>query len=281
MFPVLFLAMLLYRKSSCWFLPGLPLLMRFIGSALPHAVFPALFSTILAVVFEFAVPEEVCRALRAVRCVPPSIDRWCCHESRAQLLESFFDHPYPFQVFAYIVAFALVFRTNIAYARYWEMRSSVVHMSCKWGDCAALALGFEEDVWDAAVAATAARAPPASSAGSTPEASRSHSSSKPSLRPHAILPTLKLQAALRIDEEPDDARGTFSPIEPPAAVEARRSQALLVHRVSLMHALALQYLRRDNSLANLHDASTAAEDADAADPASVAEGMLGALFGTA
>eukprot|EP00966_Prymnesium_polylepis_P126330 2921694-Prymnesium_polylepis.1 len=60
------------------------------------------------------------------------------------MLDKVFIHPYPFQVFAYIVAFALVFRTNVASNRYWEARSHVGTMSSKWGDSAALALSFEE-----------------------------------------------------------------------------------------------------------------------------------------
>ena len=51
---------------------------------------------------------------------------------------------YPFQVFSYIVAFSLVFRTNAAYGRYWEMRHMFARMQSKWADAAALALAFEE-----------------------------------------------------------------------------------------------------------------------------------------
>ena len=48
------------------------------------------------------------------------------------ILSAIFEHPYPFQVFAYIVAFALVFRTNTAHNRYWEMRSDFAQMTSKW-----------------------------------------------------------------------------------------------------------------------------------------------------
>ena len=49
---------------------------------------------------------------------------------------------YPFQVFSYIVAFALVFRTNTAYGRYWEMRTNVEMMSSKLADAASMLLTF-------------------------------------------------------------------------------------------------------------------------------------------
>lgn len=221
--------MIVYRKSCS----GLPLLLRAYGSALPRALFPALFSTVLAMIFEFTMPTE--------------------------LLESFFDHPYPFQVFAYIVSFALVFRTNIAHQRYWEMRSSVVVMSSKWGDGAAIALTFEEG--SRAVAAEASRTPAAD------EVARSAlntipPSAAPLVRGGTALPALELREAL-MDEEEDalsELRPAEAPLETAAETAARQSQALLVHRMSLMHALALQYLRRDNSLANLCDDASAPED---------------------
>ena len=61
---------------------------------LHRAVVPALFSAILTLVLERSIPKHV--------------------------LQTLFDHPYPFQPLAYVVAFALVFRTNVAYNRYWE-----------------------------------------------------------------------------------------------------------------------------------------------------------------
>ena len=90
--------MLYYEKR----LLGLPLLLRGVGSVLPRAVFPALVAAGLSLVFELTVPHEV--------------------------LAELFVHPYPFQVFAYIVAFALVFRTNVGYNRYWEGRTQAAQM---------------------------------------------------------------------------------------------------------------------------------------------------------
>lgn len=163
--------MLVYRKLCL----GLPLLIRCVGSSIPAAVLPALFSASIALCLEVFGDSAI--------------------------LDNIFVHPYPFQVFAYILAFALVFRTNTAHGRYWEARTSIGQMTSKWGDAAAFALSF-----DLAGAA------------------------------------------------PDDA-----------------FQARLVHQFSLMHALALQYLRRDNELANLcDDAGRARSSSDAEET----EGLL-------
>ena len=81
--------MIAYRRGM-----SLRVLLRMSGSVMPGAAGFALFSGLLTVIFEYAIPKEY--------------------------LDSLFDHPYPFQPMAHIVAFALVFRTNVAYNRYWE-----------------------------------------------------------------------------------------------------------------------------------------------------------------
>jgi hypothetical protein len=53
---------------------------------------------------------------------------------------------------------------------------------------------------------------------------------------------------------PPPLRRAVSDLVEPDDTSIRRSQGLIVHRLSLMHALALQYLRRDNSTANLRSA---------------------------
>ena len=94
--------MLIYRKS----LGGLPLLLRVTGSSLPRALPPAFISAFLALLFEATISHKT--------------------------LSLLFEHPYPFQVFGVIVAFSLVFRTNVAYGRFWETRSMTTVMSTKW-----------------------------------------------------------------------------------------------------------------------------------------------------
>lgn len=36
-----------------------------------------------------------------------------------------FGHPYPYQTFAFIVGFIIVFRSNFGYGRYWEGRTNL------------------------------------------------------------------------------------------------------------------------------------------------------------
>jgi predicted membrane chloride channel (bestrophin family) len=81
--------MIFYRKSYL----GLNVLWQCTGSALPRAILPGLISALVAAAMELAISDD--------------------------LLEKLIVHPYPFQVYCYITAFALVFRTNTAYARYW------------------------------------------------------------------------------------------------------------------------------------------------------------------
>ena len=50
---------------------------------------------------------------------------------------------YPFQIFAFIVGFLLVFRANHGYVRYNEGRTHLQMMSSKWSDLAAQALAFD------------------------------------------------------------------------------------------------------------------------------------------
>jgi len=147
--------MIWYRKQ--W--GGLGVLFQMTGSVLPRAMFQAvIFSSFAAFLKDFI-----------------------SHDT----LEAMLEHPYPFQVFAFIFSFTLVFRNNAAYGRYMEARGAVTVMSAKWGDAVALALSFDEHAKEG------------------------------------------------------------------AAESKEQFQATLLHRFSLMHALALQYLRRDNDLCNL------------------------------
>ena len=153
--------MQIYRKGSPWHL-----IFRMKGSALPRAMIPGLVSAILSLLIDRCVPEAY--------------------------VDKILEHPYPFQPFAYVAAFVLVFRTNVAYNRYWEMSTQVTLMGSKWGDAAVEALTFDE-----------------LPRGKTPE-----------------------------------ERGK-------KLASRRLFQALMVRRFSLMHGLALQYLRRDDQLDNL------------------------------
>jgi len=56
---------------------------------------------------------------------------------------AFIDNPYPFQLFAYMVGFVMVFRTNFAYQRYWEALDALQRMGAKWLDGACMAVAFD------------------------------------------------------------------------------------------------------------------------------------------
>jgi predicted membrane chloride channel (bestrophin family) len=48
--------------------------------------------------------------------------------------DSFFDHPYSLQIWATSLGFLLVFRGNLAYARYWEGRMQLARMCSYYQD---------------------------------------------------------------------------------------------------------------------------------------------------
>lgn len=98
--------MLLYPHSFA----GIPLLLSATGSAIPRAVIPAFCAFLLTTVIEETISQEY--------------------------LNHIFAHPYPYTIFANLVGFTLIYRTNIAYSRYWEGISQCRQMSSKWGDAA-------------------------------------------------------------------------------------------------------------------------------------------------
>ena len=87
------LGMRIYRKGDGW-----RLLFQLTGSAIPRSMLPGLFSAVVTCLIDVIVPKDYLREI--------------------------FQHPYPFQPFAYITAFALVFRTNVAYNRFQEAAST-------------------------------------------------------------------------------------------------------------------------------------------------------------
>ena len=48
--------------------------------------------------------------------------------------DSFFDHPYALQIWATSLGFLLVFRGNLAYARFWEGRMQLARMCSYYQD---------------------------------------------------------------------------------------------------------------------------------------------------
>merc|ERR1712166_70656 len=105
--------MIIYSKHL-W---GFPLLCRSYGSTLPRAFPFAVFSSVLT---------------------------WIIEEYAGDETRLWFDHPYPYQMYAWVVGFVLIFRSNFGYQRYWEGRTRIQDMSSKWIDGAAMVLCFDE-----------------------------------------------------------------------------------------------------------------------------------------
>ena len=139
------------------------------------------------------------------------------------------------------MAFALVFRTNVANSRYWEARTQVGLMSSKWGDSAALALSFEE-------------------AGIYTVRAERYQRARDAANKAATLAEGTASAGMlaAAGNAASDKASSDADVADKEAL--RRAQAEIVHRYSLMHALALQYLRRDNEVSNLCDETEADVD---------------------
>mmetsp|Transcript_81519 Transcript_81519/g.242978 ORF Transcript_81519/g.242978 Transcript_81519/m.242978 type:complete len:404 (-) Transcript_81519:39-1250(-) len=180
--------MLTYKKGCA----GIFLVFRIAGTAWPHGVIPGLLSACVGLVLSLV--EDTDRVISNK--------------------ESFVDNPYPYQLFAYLVGFVLIFRTNFSYLRYWEALDAVQRMGAKWLDGACMASAFDAkgDVW-----------------------------------------TPFLQSSVDRGLNP-------SPSEPSEAEFRGRDHVAffeeLVRLFSLMHALALQHLRRDPDLSNLMPSSS-------------------------
>ncbi|KAK9827509.1 hypothetical protein WJX74_006552 [Apatococcus lobatus] len=53
-------------------------------------------------------------------------------------------HPYPYQIFGFIVGFIIVFRSNFGYSRYWEGRTNLQTMTARWADFVTEVVAFEK-----------------------------------------------------------------------------------------------------------------------------------------
>lgn len=104
--------MIVYDKAL-W---GVKVLFRVYGSPFPRAIPFALASAFAALAIELFAADEA---------------------------HSWWLHPYPYQVFSFIVGFILVFRSNSAYQRFWEGRTTIQIMSSKWADALTQLLVFD------------------------------------------------------------------------------------------------------------------------------------------
>eukprot|EP00899_Mesostigma_viride_P005816 jgi/Mesvir1/15235/Mv06460-RA.1 len=103
------------RYSKEWW--GLILLTRVYGSALPRCLpYCVLVTALTVALFQFAQDEM--------------------HDA--------FRHPFPYNIFTVMLGFLLVFRTNLAYQRYWEGRGNVQTMMARWSASVMQAITFDE-----------------------------------------------------------------------------------------------------------------------------------------
>lgn len=179
--------MIKYQKG----LNGLLLLFRFTGTSWPYGIMPGLFSAGIGLVLSHI----------------ESLDDLISDKTR------FVDNPYPYQLFAYLVGFVLVFRTNFGYLRYWEALDAVQRMGSKWLDGACMAVAFDAkgDV------------------------------------SHPFLQPAQAERHAAKAERCESACGA----PPQNGVSHEEFFVEVVHLFSLMHALALQHLRCDSDLENL------------------------------
>eukprot|EP00803_Ostreobium_quekettii_P004807 evm.model.scf_1129.1 EVM.evm.TU.scf_1129.1 scf_1129:2455-5702(-) len=90
------------------------------GSAFPRALFLALLGTAASCAVWFGFDHD-------------DVRKWYSAQ------------PIPFEIFAFVVTFALVFRNNLAYVRFWEGRTQLQLMTSKLTDVAIMVLIFDRE----------------------------------------------------------------------------------------------------------------------------------------
>ena len=111
------LRMIRYSKTWC----GFTVLFRLDGTSWPYGVIPGSIAVLVSIALELW--EEV--------------------DDRIRDRNNFIDHPYAFQLFAYMLGFLMVFRTNFAYQRYWEAMGHLQAMGAKWLDGTCMGIVFD------------------------------------------------------------------------------------------------------------------------------------------
>mmetsp|Transcript_140729 Transcript_140729/g.392256 ORF Transcript_140729/g.392256 Transcript_140729/m.392256 type:complete len:429 (-) Transcript_140729:103-1389(-) len=182
--------MITYKKGYA----GIFLLLRFAGTSWPHGILPGLLSACFGLVLSFAQDMNAF--------ISDGDEFWL--------------NPYPYQLFAYLVGFVLVFRTNFGYSRYWEALDAVQRMGAKWLDGACMAIAFDA-------------------------------------KGDVTSPFLQCSILVESSEPGsgswDDAKSKNAGLDHTEFFDE------VVHLFSLMHALAFQHLRCDGNLANLRRGS--------------------------
>ena len=107
---------------------GLPLIFQLAGSIYPRCLPHILISSGVVV------------ALKA-------IENW----TDIEWFQDVFKHPYVYQIYTFVLGFIMVFRTSLAYSRFWEGRTELETMSAKWGDAALISVVFDNASKDGVV----------------------------------------------------------------------------------------------------------------------------------
>lgn len=184
--------MITYRKG--W--GGLFLVFRVAGTSWPYGVLPGLLSAAVGVGLS-------------------------CYEDANVVIsdeDAFIENPYPFQLFAYLVGFVIVFRTNFAYQRYWEAVDALQRMGAKLLDGACMVVAFDA---------------PADS--------------------HQAYLCETVVHTTKLARRPSQLGESWH--SDPALTESHTKHrvffAEIMHLFSVLHALALLYLRSDCDLDNI------------------------------
>lgn len=204
---------------------GLLLLCRFAGTSWPAGIIPGLVSA--GIGFFLSNLSET--------------------EELITDVNGFVLNPYPFQLFAYLVGFVLVFRTNFGYMRYWEAMDDVTSMGSKWLDAAAMTIVFD--------APGSASQPFLQSSVAPMDISEDYNDMEDD------DDTLVRQASAAEIHREESTKRTMEALNRGASVRKSGEKDTgakhqdffveVVHLFSLMHALALQHLRHDSDLGNL------------------------------
>lgn len=109
--------MIRYKKTWC----GADIIFRLAGTSWPSGVLPGAIAAGISICLSY----------------------WESVDDRISDRPSFVSHPYAFQLFAYMLGFLMIFRTNFAYARYWEAMGALQAMGAKWLDGACMGIIFD------------------------------------------------------------------------------------------------------------------------------------------
>mmetsp|Transcript_71805 Transcript_71805/g.162949 ORF Transcript_71805/g.162949 Transcript_71805/m.162949 type:complete len:415 (+) Transcript_71805:148-1392(+) len=191
--------MLTYQKGY----GGFFVLLRFAGTSWPHGVVPGLLAASISLVLSLVKDADTLISDKNL----------------------FIRNPYPYQLFAYLVGFILVFRTNFGYSRYVEAIDAMSRMGSKWLDGACMAVAFD-----------------AKGDASSPylQSSIIDDDSDEIMR-EITATALDLKQSSTSNEKEVQPKG-LNHVE---------FFVQVVHLFSLMHALALMHLRCDTDLGNI------------------------------